>query len=177
MNKYIRMTQTYIVLVTVFILSRFILEAVGPEYIPVFGRELELDVVLAEINIYRLFLVFPVFLGLRFVSESLGGWKEMLIANFTYVAWGIILMILLHPLDDALALGTHYGRGIFIGTSIGQLIAVFGWDISPSTPAPDPSVLHFCGSLLLMGIVANVLCFITIKWNGRASALEGGNGQ
>ena len=177
MRKYIRMTQTYLVLITVFVLSRFILEAFGPEYVPWWHVEVKFDALVSEISITRLFWVLPVFLGLRFVSESLGGWKEMLIANFTYVAWGIILMILLHPLDDALALGTHYGRGIFIGTSIGQLIAVFGWDISPSTPAPEPSVLHFCGSLLLMGIVANVLCFITIKWNGRPGALEGGNGQ
>jgi len=176
MSKYIRMTQTYLVLITVFVLSRFILEAVGPDHIPWWHVELELESVISEISITRLFFVLPVFLGLRFVSESLGGWKEMVIANFTYVAWGIVLLILLHPLDDALALGTHYGRGRFIGTSVGQLIAMFGWEISPAAPADDPSVLQFCESLLLMGIVANVLCFITIKWNGRASVVEGGNG-
>ncbi len=177
MSKYVRMTQTYLVLITVFVLSRFILEAFGPEYIPWWHVELEFDTLLSEISITRLFFVLPVFLGLRFVSESLGGWKEMVIANFTYVAWGIILLILLHSADDALALGTHYGRGRFIDTSIGQLIAWFGWDINPSAPADDPSVLQFCESLLLMGIATNVLCFITIKWNRRASAVEGGNGQ
>jgi hypothetical protein len=169
------MTQTYLVLITVFVLSRFLLEAFGPEYVTWWHVEVEFDALVSEISITRLFWVLPVFLGLRFVSESLGGWKEMVIANFTYVGWGIILMILLHALDYFLALGTHYGRGRFVGTSIGQLTALFGWDINPSGPADDPSMLHFCGSLLLMGIAANILCFITIKWNGRASAVEGSN--
>ena len=172
MNKYIRMTQTYIVLVTVFILSRFILEAVGPEYIPVFGRELELDVVLAEINIYRLFLVFPVFLGLRFVSESLGGWKEMVIANYTYVTWVFVLLIILHAVDQTLAIGTSYGRGEFVGTSIGEVYSWWLLHQSAGPPTATPSQLVFGGSILSMGIMTNILCWITIKWNGRTSGVE-----
>ena len=172
MSKYIRMTQTYLVLITVFVLARFILEAVGPEYIFWLEVELEFDSLVSEISLTRLFWVLPVFLGLRFVSESLGGWKEMIIANFTYVVWGMVLLSILHFVDDALALETHYGGGTWMGTSIGQVINWWGWGIHPGAPTDVPREFHFCASILSMGIVANILCFITIKWNGRTSVVE-----
>ena len=72
MGKYIRMTQTYLVLVTVFVVARFSLEMAGVnEYFT------------SEISLTRLLLVLPVFLGLRFSREFLGGWKEMVLANLT----------------------------------------------------------------------------------------------
>jgi len=55
MSKYIRMTQTYLVLVTVFVLSKFALEAVGPEYIFWLEVELEFDSLVSEISLTRLF--------------------------------------------------------------------------------------------------------------------------
>ena len=61
MGKYIRMTKTYLVVVTVFVLSRFLLEAVGPEYIPWMEYELEFDALVSEISLTRLFWVLPHF--------------------------------------------------------------------------------------------------------------------
>jgi len=167
MGKYFHMTRIYLILVTVFILSRFGLEAIGPEYIAYRGFELDWDSLLSEISVTRLFLVLPVFLGLRFVRESLGGLKEMFIANFMYVIWGGIMLALLHGLDDLLVLGTHYGRGAFIGTSIGQFISTAGWQIHGGPPVEPPLPPGFCSSIPIMAVLTNVVCFITIQVNGR----------
>ena len=166
MGKYFHMTRVYLILVTVFILSRFGLEAIGPEYIAYRGFELDWDSLLSEISVTRLFLVLPVFLGLRFVRESLGGLKEMFIANFMYVIWGGIMLALLHGLDDLLVLGTHYGRGAFIGTSIGQFISTAGWQIHGGPPVEPPLPPGFCSSIPIMAVLTNVVCFITIQLNG-----------
>ena len=172
MSKYIRMTQTYLVLITVFVLSRFLLEAFGPEYVTWWHVEVEFDALVSEISITRLFWVLPVFLGLRFVSESLGGWKEMVIANYTYVTWVFVLLIILHAVDQTLAIGTSYGRGDFIGTSIGEVYSWWLLHQSAGPPTATPSQLVFGGSILSMGIMTSILCWITIKWNGRTSAVE-----
>ncbi len=166
MGKYFHMTRIYLILVTVFILSRFGLEAIGPEYIAYRGFELDWDPLLSEISVTGLFLVLPVFLGLRFVRESLGGLKEMFIANFMYVIWGGIMLALLHGLDDLLVLGTHYGRGAFIGTSIGQFISTAGWQIHGGPPVEPPLPPGFCSSIPIMAVLTNVVCFITIQVNG-----------
>ncbi len=81
MGKYIRMTKTYLILVTIFVLLRFILELAGVN-----------ENITSEISLTRLLLVLPVFLGLRFSRDSLGGWKEMVIANLVYVVWVIGLV-------------------------------------------------------------------------------------
>ncbi len=172
MGKYLRMTKTYLVLVTVFVLSRFLLEAVGPEYIPWMQYELELDTLASEISLTRLFWVLPVFLGLRFACEPLGGWKEMVIANFTYVIWGMVLLTLVQAVDITLALGTHYRGGQFIGTTIGRAIALFGWGMHAGPPTGQPSAPNFCMSILSTGILTNVLCLITIKLNGQTNGVQ-----
>ena len=156
MGKYFHMTRIYLVLVTVFILTRFLLELVGPEYIAYRGFELEWESLTSEISVTRLFLVLPVFLGLRFVRETLGGLKEMFIANFMYVFWGGIMLILLHGVDDLLVLGTHYGRGSFIGTTIGQFISLVGWQLHGGPPVSIASPPGFCSSIIIMAILTNV---------------------
>ncbi len=172
MGKYIRMTKTYLVLVTVFILARFFLEAVGPEYIVLRGNEIRFDSIVSEISFTRLLFVIPVLLGVRFTRESLGGWKEMLIANFTYVSWGSILLIAAHVVDDALTLGTHYGRGAFVGTTIGQFISTVGWEMHAGPPVEPLPTRLFCTSILLMTIVTSMLCSITIKLKGNLKAAQ-----
>ena len=42
----------------------------------------------------------------------------------------------------------------------------------PGPPSAEPREFHFCASILSMGIVANLFCWITIKWNGRASSVK-----
>ncbi len=167
MGKYIRMTKTYLVVVTVFILSRFLLEAVGPEYISWLQYELEFDTLVSEISLTRLFWVLPIFLGVRFAYESLGGWKEMVIANFTYVIWGMVLLTIVQAVDITLALGTHYQGGQFIGTTIGRVISLSGWGMHAGAPGSNPTQPNFCVSILMTGVLTNVLCFITIKLNGK----------
>ena len=166
MGKYIRMTRTYLVLVTIFILTRFVLELVGPEYIAFRDFELHFETLLSEISVTRLFLVLPIFLGLRFARESMGGLKEMILANFLYVFWGAVLLVVLHAADQILVLGTHYGRGSFVGTTIGRFISLAGWQIHGGPPVNSPAGGSFCLSVAIMMIVTNVLCWITIKLNG-----------
>jgi len=55
MGKYIRMTKTYLVLATVLVVLRFVLELAGVN-----------ENVTSEISLTRLLLVLPVFLGIRF---------------------------------------------------------------------------------------------------------------
>ena len=95
MAKYIRMTRTYLVLATVFVVLRFVLELAGVN-----------ENVTSEISLTRLLLVFPVFLGIRFSRETLGGWKEMVLANLVYVVWGIGLVMVAVVADKTMQLGT-----------------------------------------------------------------------
>lgn len=100
MGKYIQLTKPYLVVVTVFVLARFVLEVAGVK-----------SEVTSEISLTRLLFVLPVFLGLRFAREKLGGFKDMLLANFVYCFWGIALVAVVTALDVALSLKTHYGFG------------------------------------------------------------------
>ncbi len=173
MGKYIRMTKPYLVLVTAFVLVRFALELVGPEYIAWRDFELRWDSLVSEISLTRLLLVLPVFFGLRFVRESLGGWKEMVIANSTYACWGMILLILLHVVDQSLALGTHYGRGALLPTSMGTVISWVGWQLHGGPPVEPPAAIPgFCASMLLMIVITNVLCFFTILLSRKAETVQ-----
>ena len=172
MGKYIRMTKPYLVLVTAFVLVRFVLELVGPEYIAWRDFELQWESLVSEISLTRLLLVLPVFFGLRFVRESLGGWKEMVIANSTYACWGMILLILLHVIDQSLALGTHYGRGALLPTSMGTVISWVGWQLHGGPPVEPPAETGFCASMLLMIMITNVLCFFTIMLGRKAETVQ-----
>ncbi len=96
MGKYIRMTKTYLILVTVFVLLRFSLELAGAN-----------ENITSEISLTRLLLVLPVFLGLRFSRDSLGSWKEMVIANLVYVVWGVGLVMVATVEDKTMQLGTQ----------------------------------------------------------------------
>ena len=172
MGKYLRMTRPYLVMVTVFVLVRFIVELVGPDYIAWRDFELGLDSLASEISLTRLLFVLPVFFGLRFVRESLGGWKEVVIVNSTYACWGMLLLIIVHFLDDTFALGTHYGRGAFGPVAMGTVISWAGWQMHGGPPVEPPSTIPgFCASMLLMVIATNVICFITIQLGKRTGAV------
>ena len=172
MSRYIQMTRLYLLLITVFVLARFVLELVGPEFIPFRDFELERDALASEISLTRLLFVLPVIFGARFVRESLGGLKEMLLANSLYVVWGMILLIALHVVDDTLSLGTHYGRGVLLGVTIGQVISWVGWQMHGGPPTDFPAAGSFCISILLMVIVTNVLCWISIRLNQRIRSVR-----
>ncbi|MDA2935295.1 hypothetical protein MYX82_13280 [Acidobacteria bacterium AH-259-D05] len=151
MGKYIRMTKTYLILVTVFVLLRFILELAGVN-----------ENVTSEISLTRLLLVLPIFLGLRFSRESLGGWKEMLIANLVYVIWGIGLVMVAVVADKTMELGTQYSGGstLFNYLFWGRFLEFHAWSRLMRGA--------FCTSMLIMAILTNVLCFVTVKLNGGA---------
>lgn len=149
MGKYIRMTKTYLVLVTVFVVARFSLELAGVN-----------ENFTSEISLTRLLLVLPVFLGLRFSRESLGGWKEMVLANLTYVVWGIGLVMLAVIANKTMDLGTSYSNGssLFNYLFWGRFLEFHIWSRLVRGA--------FCTSLLVMAIATNVLCFVTVKYNG-----------
>lgn len=173
MAKYFRMAKPYLVLVTVFVLVRFFVEWAGPEYIGYRDFELKLDSLASEISLTRLLFVLPVFFGLRFVRESLGSWKDMFVVNTTYACWGMILVIIVHFLDDTFALGTHYGRGAFGPVAIGTVISWAGWQMHGGPPVEPPNLTPgFCASMLLMLIATNVVCFITIQLSRRIGKAE-----
>ena len=112
MGKYIGWTRIYLVVLTVLIVLRFVLEAAGVS-----------DNVTSELSVSRLYFVLPVFLGIRFATENLGGIKEMLLANFTYFAWSTVLVNLAAGLESILDLGTHY---IFTGLVAFPVVLVVG---------------------------------------------------
>ena len=160
MSKYIHMTRTYLLVITVFVLLRFILELAGLS-----------ENVTSEISVTRLLLVLPVFLGLRFARESLGGWKQMVMANFVYVLWGSALVIAITLADTLLELGTHYtSGGLFEHLFWGHLFEFHAW--SRLVRGGGSGRGGFCGSLLIMTVLSNVVCLVTIKLNGKAKALE-----
>jgi len=112
LGKYIGWTRNYLVVLTVLIVSRFALEAMGVD-----------GGVTSELSVSRLYFVLPVFLGVRFATENLGGIKEMFLANFTYFAWGTVLVNLAAGLETVLDLGTHY---IFTGLVAFPVVLVVG---------------------------------------------------
>ena len=114
MSKYVGMTRIYLIVLTVFVVARFGLEAAGVS-----------ASVTSELSVTRLYFVLPVFLGIRFATESLGGLKEMLLANFTYFAWGTVLLNLAAGVEAALDLGTHYIFAGVAGLLLGALEGTF----------------------------------------------------
>jgi hypothetical protein len=129
MSQYISVTRTYLIVLTVFVVVRFVLEASGVA-----------DNITSEISVTRLLLVLPVFLGLRFARGELGGFKDLLLANFTYVAWAQLLILVAGLLDRALGLGTHYGFA-----------------------APGSMVVSRLGTIVLATILTSLICFVTSK--------------
>ena len=100
MSNYIRLTRPYLMVVTIFVLLRFVLELAGLS-----------AAVTSEISLTRLVVVLAVLLGLRFAREGLGGFNKMLAANFVYSFWGIFLIMIVTTLDVVLGLNTHYAFG------------------------------------------------------------------
>ncbi len=153
MGKYIRMTKTYLVLATVFVVLRFVLELAGVN-----------ENVTSEISLTRLLLVLPVFLGIRFSREPLGGWKAMVLANLVYVAWGVGLVMMAVVADKTMQLGTQYSGGstLFNYLFWGRLFEFHAW----------ARLIRgaFCTSILMMTILTNVVCLVTIQINGGVKA-------
>jgi len=84
----------------------------------------------------------------------------MIIANFVYSFWAMGLVDLLHFVDATLELGTHYGRGFSLPHFMGHIYDLKGW--IPRLPSTGFS---FCASILMMTLVTNLVCFVTIKLN------------
>ena len=112
LGKYIGWTRIYLIVLTVLIGLRFVLEAAGAD-----------NGVTSELSVTRLYFVLPVFLGIRFATEKLGGIKEMVLASFTYFVWGTLLVNLAAGLETVLDLGTHY---IFTGLVAFPVVLVVG---------------------------------------------------
>jgi hypothetical protein len=74
MTKYIRMTKTYLVIITIFIVFRFSLELWGPEQVPNFYGGMDSTYITNEISVTRLLFVLPIFLGMRFAGGR-GTWR------------------------------------------------------------------------------------------------------
>ncbi len=99
--KYLSITKIYLVVLSIFVVLRFVLEAAGAS-----------DGVTSEISVTRLYIFLPIFLGIRFAKENLGGLTDMLLSNLTYFLWGTLLVNLAAGLEVALDAGTHY---VYIG--------------------------------------------------------------
>ncbi|MFQ5932070.1 MAG: hypothetical protein ACE5MM_06665 [Nitrospiraceae bacterium] len=97
MGKYIGIAKPYLITVTIFVLLRFPLELAGVS-----------PGVTSEISLTRLIFILPIFLGLRFARQSLGGFKEMVLTNFVYCFWGVFLVMIATALDIILGLGTMW---------------------------------------------------------------------
>ena len=146
MGRHIRLTKPYLVIVTIFVLLRFVLELAGAP-----------AGLTAEISFTRLVFVIAVFLGLRFAREGLGGFTAMLMANFVYCFWGILLIMIITALDVTMGLNTHYAFGpdgevmplgqhlvghvisIVVGTLILTVISLISSKLGPSQPATSPA--------------------------------------
>ncbi len=132
---------------------RFVLELAGVN-----------EYVTSEISLTRLLLVLPVFLGIRFSREPLGGWKEVVLANLVYVVWGIGLVMVAVIADKTMQLGTQYSGGstLFNYLFWGRLFEYHAW----------ARLIRgaFCTSILMMTILTNVVCFVTIQINGGVKA-------
>lgn len=112
MGKYIGWTRIYLVVLTVLVVLRFVLEAAGAD-----------DGITSELSVTRLYFVLPVFLGIRFATENLGGIKEMVLASFTYFAWGTILVNVAAGVEATFDLGTHY---IYTGLTAFPVVLAVG---------------------------------------------------
>ena len=146
MGRYIQLTKPYLVIVTIFVVLRFVLEVAGVA-----------PGVTSEISFTRLVLVIAVFLGLRFAREGLGGFKDMLMASFVYCFWGILLIMIITALDVTMGLNTHYALGpdgevmplgqhlighifeIVVLTLILAVISLIASKLGPSQPANSPA--------------------------------------
>ncbi len=124
-------TKIYLIFLSIFVVLRFVLEAFG-----VSGG------VTSEISVTRLYIFLPIFLGIRFAKENLGGLKDMLLANLTYFLWGTLLVALAAGAEAALDAGTHY---VYVG--LGGIL----------------------GTLVVGTIVLTIICWITAAINRKLS--------
>lgn len=131
MTKYMSITKIYLIFLSIFVVLRFVLEAFG-----VSGG------VTSEISVTRLYIFLPIFLGIRFAKENLGGLKDMLLANLTYFLWGTLLVALAAGAEAALDAGTHY---VYVG--LGGIL----------------------GTLVVGTIVLTIICWITAAINRKLS--------
>lgn len=141
MGNSVRLAKPYLVAVTIFVLLHFVLEVAGVS-----------EKVASEISLTRLLFVLPIFLGLRFAREGLGGFKQLLPANFVYCFWGILLVMIATTLDAQLSLGTHYGRG-----PDGEVLALGG---------------HLVGHLVeivIFSLLTTVISLVTVKMASRSA--------
>ena len=167
MRQYIRMTRRYLVIITIFIALRFCLEWIGPEQVPNFYGPMDMHYITDEISVTRLLFILPVFLGMRFSRQKSAGWKAIILANFVYVFWAIGLVDLLHLVDGMLDLGTHYGRGFNFTHFRGHI-----YDLKMWIPRLPSTGFSFCASILMMSIISSLVCFVTIKLNGKGESEE-----
>lgn len=148
MGHYIRISRPYLILITIFISVRFVLELFGV------GERLT-----NEISVTRLLLVLPVFVAFRFFQESLGGWKDLVMVNMVYVVWTVALLSLLSAVDKTMGLGTHYGGGapLYYRLVWGRLFEWHAWNRLMQARG------GFCPSLLIMSVLVNGIGLTSFK--------------
>lgn len=135
MGRSIELTRPYLIVVTIFVVLRFVLELAGLS-----------NGVTSEISLTRLVFVLPIFLGLRFAREGLGGFKEMMMANFVYSFWGVFLIMIITTVDVMLGLNTHYSFG-----PDGSLM-----------PLPAHLLGHVV-QIIVFTVVLSIICWVTAK--------------
>ncbi|MDA2926152.1 hypothetical protein MYX78_02780 [Acidobacteria bacterium AH-259-G07] len=141
MGKYIGIAKPYLITVTIFVLLRFPLELAGVS-----------PAVTSEISLTRLIFILPIFLGLRFARQSLGGFKEMVLTNFVYCFWGVFLVMIATALDIILGLGTHYGE--------------------PPEMSLAAHLLGHVVEIVVLTLLTSIICLITAKLNKGAAQPE-----
>lgn len=111
MLKHLRRARTYLIVITVFVTSRFFLEAAGVG-----------EVVTSEISLLRLLVVLPIFFGIRLARTGVDNAFELMLGNATFVSVGFALTLLVGFLDRLLGVGTHYGTGNLVNSILLNLI-------------------------------------------------------
>ena len=88
----------------------------------------------------------------------------MVLANLVYVVWGIGLVMVAVVADKTMQLGTQYSGGstLFNYLFWGHLFEFHAWSRLIRGA--------FCTSILMMTILTNVVCFVTIQVNGGVKA-------
>ena len=142
MRNYILLAKPYLIVVTIFVLLRFVLEVAGVSH-----------AVTSEISVTRLNVILPVFLGLRYArGEIQTGFKKVLLVNFAYSFWGVFLVMIVTTLDVSLGLNTHYafgpaGAAMPLGQHLGAYLVL----------------------IVVLTVVASVICLITAKLGPRGT--------